>query len=502
MDYKEGLLKNKESELYKELETKVIAQANKVHNNKYDYSLVDYVNSKTKVRIICPIHGEFEQRFGDHLRGQGCSKCGDLRSSNSRKLGLDEFINRSNIKHNNKYVYSLVEYINSKTKVTIICPIHGEFEQRPESHLKNGGCKLCGIIANAKSRTKSVDEFIIDAKKIHDNKYNYENVNYINATIKVIINCPIHGDFEQIPDNHLTKKYGCSKCSNLGTSIPESKLKDFVSSLGVEVVENDRTILNGKELDIYIPSKNIAIEYDGLYWHDENHVNNNYHLNKTIECEYNAIKLIHVFEDEWMYKQNIVKSRLKNILGLTPNRIYARKTEIREVSSKDSKEFLDDNHIQGNVNSKIKLGLYHNDELVSLMTFGGLRKSLGYISKEGSYELVRFCNKIDTTVIGGADKLLKYFIINYKPKEIISYADRRWSQGGLYEKLGFEFVHDSEANYFYVNKQFRENRFKYRKDVLVKEGYDSTKTEHQIMLDRGIYRIYDCGSKKYILKIK
>ena len=238
-----------------------------------------------------------------------------------------------------------------------------------------------------------------------------------------------------------------------------------------------------------------------MYWHSEEYLNNNYHLNKTQECEKQSIKLIHIFEDEWLYKQEIVKSRLQNILGLTPNKIYGRKTEIREVSSKITKEFLIDNHIQGNVNSKINLGLYYNDELVSLMTFGNLRKSMGSTQKDDSYELLRFCNKLNTTVIGGADKLLKNFIRLYTPKEIISYADRRWSQGNLYEKLNFTHIHDSKPNYWYILGTNREYRFKYRKDVLVKEGYDPSKTEHQIMINRGIYRIYDCGNKKFTLTI-
>jgi hypothetical protein len=187
-----------------------------------------------------------------------------------------------------------------------------------------------------------------------------------------------------------------------------------------------------------------------------------------------------------------------NILGLTPIKIYGRKCVIKEVSPKDSKLFLDTNHIQGNVNSSIKLGLYYNDELVSIMTFGKGRIIMGGDSNQ--YELLRFCNKLDTTVIGGADKLLKNFIKIYKPIEIISYADRRWSQGGLYDKLGFEFVHDSKPNYFYIISKKREYRFKYRKDVLVKEGFDSSKSERQIMKERCIYRIYDCGNKKYIIK--
>jgi hypothetical protein len=135
------------------------------------------------------------------------------------------------------------------------------------------------------------------------------------------------------------------------------------------------------------------------------------------------------------------------------------------------------------------------------MTLGLLRKSMGATNVDGSYELLRFCNKLNTNVIGGADKLLKHFIKTYKPIEIISYADKRWSKGDLYEKLGFKFIHDSKPNYWYLIGNNREYRFKYRKDILVKEGYDPSKTEHQIMLGRGIYRIYDCGNKKYTLSI-
>ena len=194
-----------------------------------------------------------------------------------------------------------------------------------------------------------------------------------------------------------------------------------------------------------------------------------------------------------------MKSRIKNLLGLTDNRIYGRKCIIKEITAKEAKIFLDLNHIQGNVNARIKVGLFYDNELVSLMTFGGLRKSMGGVSDVGSYELLRFCNKLDSTIIGGADKLLKYFIKTYDPKKLISYADRRWSTGNLYEKLGFTFIHDSKPSYYYIVNNRREYRFKYRKDILISEGYDGSKTEREIMIERGLYRIYDCGAKRYEL---
>jgi len=181
-------------------------------------------------------------------------------------------------------------------------------------------------------------------------------------------------------------------------------------------------------------------------------------------------------------------------LGLSKNRIYGRNTIVKLIDSKTSKIFLDNNHIQGNVNSKIKLGLYYDDELISLMTFGK-RKIFG----NSEWELIRFCNKLDTTVIGGASKLFKYFVKTYKPKSIISYADRRWSSGNLYKNLGFEFKHASLPNYTLFNDvlKIRENRFKYQKHKLVKMGYDSNLTENEITQKLGLYRIYDSGNLKY-----
>jgi hypothetical protein len=160
-----------------------------IHKNKYDYSLVNYKNSRTKVKIICPIHGEFEQLPNNHLTGQICNEC----FKKSKLLTNEIFIKRSNIIHNNKYDYSLVEYKNNKTKVKIICPIHGEFEQQPSKHLGGGGCRKCSILY----KTLSLSEFIKKSKEMHGDKYDYSLVEYKNSQIKVKIICPIHGIFNQ-----------------------------------------------------------------------------------------------------------------------------------------------------------------------------------------------------------------------------------------------------------------------------------------------------------------
>jgi G:T-mismatch repair DNA endonuclease (very short patch repair protein) len=290
----------------------------------------------------------------------------------------------------------------------------------------------------------------------------------------------------------------CNPLYNKDISYLEGDLKNFMTSLGVKFKPNDRTILDGKELDIYIPDHKLAIELDGLYWHSELFTNKNYHLEKTKKCESKGIQLIHIFEDEWVYKQDIVKSRLKNLLGLTENRIYARKCNIRELNVQLAKDFCNRNHLQGYSKAKYKLGLFDNNELVSVMLFNKTRIAMG--GDGSSIELIRFCNKLNTNVIGGASKLLKYFIKQYKPKELISYADRRWSNGSLYDSIGFDKVQESSPSYWYIINNLRHHRFNYRKSKLVKEGYPKELTEHEIMLSRNIYRIFDCGTIKFKFK--
>ena len=532
-----------------------IEKAKKIHGDEYDYSNVNYVNNSTKIKIICDKHGEFLKRPTHHInRAQGCPKCSNKRFGLSQRKTTDEFIKEAQLIHGDKYDYSKVNYESNKSKIKVICSKHGEFEQIPDNHLKGKGCKYCG--GTTKLDTKL---FVIKAKKVHGGKYNYTNVIYENAKTPISIICPKHGEFNILPNNHLCKEqgclrclgrifdtnsfinkakkihggkydyskvtfinmntpidvicnvhglvsqtpiyhlnnFGCKKCSN-STSLLEIEITTFLNSLNIKYEQNNRSILNGKEIDIYIPSKKIGIEINGLYWHSELYKDKKYHLNKTNLANDNGVQLIHLFEDEWLHKKEIVKSRLKNILGVTKNVYYGRKCKIREVNKNDASSFLNDNHIQGNCVDKYRYGLYYNDELVSLMTFGKRK-----ILNNDIVELIRFCNKIDVSVVGGASKLLKHFKKLNDYSEIISYADRRWSNGNLYEKLGFNLISITPPNYYYYNEnlKIRETRFKYQKHKLVKLGYDKKLTESEITNKIGLYKIYDSGNLKYLLKL-
>ena len=459
------------------------------HGDKYDYSLVEYVNATTPIKIKCLQHGTFEQTYNTHLKGHGCPSC-----SNNRQHSIESFILASVGVHGDKYDYSKSEYSNNRGKITIICPTHGEFKQMADHHLRGSGCPKCktDILINVNTTTQ--EDYLLRCTTIHNSKYDYSNTVYVGIKDKVMVICPEHGEFEQMADVHL-RGCGCQKCGAKYDK-SEGQVKDFIRELDIPFLENVRDIISPLELDIYIPSHNIAIEFDGLYWHSELRKPSNYHLKKTEECEKLGIKLIHIFEDEWTLNEDIVKSRLSNILGINKCGVFGRKCEVIELDKATAKVFLNDNHLQGSVGSSIDIALTHNNEVVCSMHFNRPRLGMG---KGGDYyELSRFCNKKDMTVVGGASKLLKYFIRVYEPKEIISYADRRWSQGDLYETLGFDKDGVNKPTYHYIIGNVRKHRFGFRKRILGKLGYDvENKTEHQIMLDRGIYRIYDCGTIRY-----
>ena len=491
-----------------------IEKAIKIHGTKYDYSKVNYKHSQEKVIIICPEHGEFEQLPNNHLKNRGCIKCGLKSQSKIKTSNTEEWIKKANKIHNNLYDYSKVDYKHSEKNIIIICLEHGEFEQLPSNHLSNHGCKKCALEYSTKLQVKTTKQFINECNIIHKNKYDYSKVVYKNAKEKVIIICPEHGEFEQLPLNHFNKSSMCPSCSAEKTvSKSEQEIYDFIKSLGIEnIQQSNRSILNGKELDIYLPDHNLAIEFNGLYWHDEYNKEDNYHLLKTEECLSKGITLIHIFEDEWLFKKEIVKSRISNLLNKIGDTktIYARKCFIKEIDSSTARKFLDNNHLQGFVGAKIHLGLFYKhinkdnetkEYLVSYMSFGNLRKNLGQKeTNDNHYELLRFCNFINYRVVGGASKLLKYFERIYKPEKLISYADRRWSNGNLYKQLGFIQSHISKPNYFYVEGNKRHNRFNYRKDILIsKYNCKPEMTEKDFCNNiLGFKRIYDCGNLVYI----
>lgn len=342
-------------------------------------------------------------------------------------------------------------------------------------------------------------------------QYGLENnfiLKKIDDTYTITANCNIcNKDFEILYQLlHLRLKRNetvCTKCNLIHSfsSKGEEEIYEYIKTLyNSKILCRDRKVLNGQELDIYLPELNLAIEHNGTFWHSELNKHKWFHLDISEKCKNKNIQLLHIWQDDWIYKNEIIKSIILNKLGKS-ERIYARKCKIKIVDNKTKTKFLDDNHLQGNCVSKYNIGLYYNNELVSLMTFGNTR-----FNKNKDIELLRFCNKLNTTVVGGASKIFKYFIDNYLYKldtnKIISYCNLDHGNGKLYENLGFNYINKTQPNYWWVVNGIKHNRFKYRKSELIKNGWlQDNETEVDCMHRLGYYRIFDSGSSIYEFNI-
>lgn len=299
----------------------------------------------------------------------------------------------------------------------------------------------------------------------------------------------------------ITQHIFCDRCKKMPYSKKEKMLADeIVSSLGTETeIKFNHLFIDEEsrrrfELDIFIPSLNMGIEFNGEYWHGELFKDKYYHRDKYLFFKDRNINLIQVSEYDWDNKRDIVLSIIKNRLGIIERKIFARKCLFRELNSKEYRLFLENNHINGSVNSEIRFGLEYNGEIVSVMGFGKNR-----FSKDDNLELHRFCNKLDTSVVGGFTKLLSKLS---DKREIISFCDLNYFSGCGYEKAGFELIEVTEPNYDYFDRRIKVSRYQAQKHRLGKllENYDPNKTEHKNMIDNGFFRVYNSGNLKLILE--
>lgn len=538
---------------------KFIEKAKKVHGNKYNYSKVDYIDSITKVCIICPIHGEFWQTPQGHIRGNSCPKCANKKRGDTFRNNKENFIEKANTIHCNKYSYENVEYINAETKVQItckehgtflmtpmnhllgqgcpkcsgkglntneiiemfkkvhgneydyskvvfskmhdkvciICMEHGEFWQTPSKHLLGQGCPKCGIRKRSKEKNIGQEEFIRRCKKIYGDKYTYTETKYDKMQDKVKIICPKHGEFWQKPYDHL-HGHGCPKCGFI-ESKGENELYEYICSLvGKENVErSNRTILNGLEIDIYLPNLRIGIEYNGLKWHSEKFRDRNYHLMKTEQANEKGIKLIQIFEDEYLLHKEIVLSKIRRLIYVDSNipTIMARKCSIDFVSKDSAKKFLNKNHIQGYKGCSIAIGCFYENKIIGIMTFEQYKDE---------WILNRFATDNNFKCVGVGGKLFSFFVKKYNPTIVKSFADLRWTinrYDNLYTKLGFELDGIIKPNYRYVSVSHpteRIHKFNFRKKLLLKRyNINNKKTESELTNELGYYKIWDCGLLRY-----
>ncbi len=389
--------------------------------------------------------------------------------------------------------YSLVKLYNNNS---FICVCSNGHKIKSSVSKWNNGNKFC-YKCHIQDRFNKLKDSLEAEGYTLINKFDFDDFKKINKCEKRFhFICPKGHKHSMLFSNWFIG-HRCRVCSiSNSISKAEDEIYDFISNdLGItEVERGTRSVIYPYELDIVIPSLKIAIEYNGLYWHSETKLKDKkYHLKKLEMCQEKGYRLIQIFDDEWLNKSDIVKARLKHILCKTKP-VYARKCTVKEIDTKLAHNFVDNNHIQGYTGSSIKLGAFYNDELIAVMTFAKLSVSKGSKNKDNQWELSRFCCSVP--VVGIASKMLEYFKRNYKWEKIISYSDRRWNTGNLYNSIGFKFVSYTKPNYWYfkIGESKRYHRFNFRKNKLFGEG-----TEWEIMKKNGYDRIWDCGNAKYEL---
>lgn len=506
---------------------------------------LDIVKKKSKKTLI--------NKFGvDHI-----SKCADIRNKKSDKMKLlsdeisdkmknywnDANKNDINIKRKNTIIteygvdnVSKISFVKEKKSETFKYK-YGGFTYQSDLLMKKVistniikyGCSYSlssDFIKNKIKRTNlerygyecaSMNEDIkIKATETIRNKYGYDNI-MLSEKFRLKFNITNESNYIkylghryfEFKCDHCNKNYiinydnyykriiykvkTCTICNPISDqkSLKKKDLLTFISSIyNGKIINGYR---DGIEIDIYLPDLKLGFEFNGLYFHSEKFKEKNYHLNKTNYFIDKGIRIIHIWEDDWLFNQEILKSQIRNWINIPCNKIFARNCEIKEIYDVNTyRDFLNKNHIQGYIRSSIKIGLFYNNELVSLMTFDNLegRKKM----ESGGMNLSRFCSKLNTNVIGGASKLLKYFINEYKPTRIISFADKDWSLGHIYYMLGFNLSNILKPDYKYIINNKRINKQKFTKSKL-----KINKTEYEYMKEIGIHRIYNTGQLKFEL---
>lgn len=433
--------------------------------------------------------------------------CGNNTKFNTITTGFKQFCSVScSLKYNNKKNNSIKNKISAEEKYNLELPRikicskqycddlnlktivelaqeHNISLTYFKKYLKENNLIKKGDIHKKRQNKKMIDNY----PELFDNEFfNKEQQNNKNSKI-------VSKELGLSPNTICVyaRKQGKAFTNKFSISLPEYELCEFFSNN--EIIKNSKKIISPYEIDIFLPEYQLGIEYNGAYWHSEQQgKDKNYHINKQELAEKNNIKLIQIFDFEWLNRNDQIKGYLNSLTNKNMYSIFARKTTVKLIDKKTSSEFLELNHIHGNVNSKYNYGLYFNDELVSVLTLGKSR-----FSKKYDYEVLRYCNKIGVRVVGGLSKLISYIKSNLEFDTIVSYSHRRLFDGNSFLKAGFNLSHKTKPGYFWANKYSSHILPRYKTQ---KHKLNTELTEYEYMTSLGYVKIWDCGQLVFILE--
>lgn len=505
----------------------VLARFRAAHGDRYDYSRVVYAGAHVPVDIVCPVHGVFQQSPVAHRNGHGCNECANVvRAEKRRAGGVDTFLDRFSERFGDRFRVETPPRVMTDD-VTVWCVQHGRrFTTRATKALSMVGCPDCisrsrvAALTAAGAHRKSADtrmalkwsRFEALARQVHGDKYDYSECEYAGSQGHLTITCRTCATkFDQTYDHHITRRQGCPKCSH-HLSRAEDDIFRLVSAFAPDTKQRVRGAFgDARELDVYVPSKQLGIEYCGMYWHshgsaDKEKTDKFGHQKKHAACEAAGISLLTVFETDWVQHKLAVTRAIRARLGKLRGRLMARNLALRAVDHGEATKFFDKYHVQGGAGAGETLGLFHKDKLVACMrfTFGG--NDRGRATK--AWTLSRYATRV--SVVGGASRLFRAFVAQFQPDTVKSFSDSRLFGGKMYEHLGFELESESAPDYMVWHPRlgvlpktkFQRSEIAARQAELgVTVDFDASndpRSETDMTYLLKCRRIYDCGKKKWV----
>ena len=451
-----------------------------------------------EVKVTCETHGEFirspEVLFRPEHGLTPCPQCNQIVKRPRPPYGQElqkrtarKYLDKVKEKFEGRIDTTQIEYIDAVTPVKVVCTLHGpvgrkfphallEYEETP--------CKIC----NKPDLKRTTEDYLSTLE--HPEEFLSEK--YLGYTVKHSYRCATHGEYRITPAAYHAGRR-CQKCSLAKVSKLEKEVLEFCCTLGVPVAENV-TFPNRKDADILFPLHNLAIEFHGLYFHSEKFRGRKDAQERADYFLSIEVKLLQVFEDEWVSSRGKVEDRIRSALGLLP-KVSARECEVKSIPLKEAFTFLQEVHMQGGLKtSSYAYALFYKGDMVSVATFGSPRAAADIAL--GFLEIHRFASTIQ--VVGGFSKMLTLFEKEVKPYRLLSYADRRWGEGDVYGLCGFQKVGVTTPGYFWSKGQKRESRWKFQKSLLTSwDNYSPEKTEDQILTEKSYVKVYDAGHSRW-----
>jgi len=492
-----------------------VARAVLAHGNTYVYSH-PYQGSGVPVAITCRQHGDFLQTPNAHIsQRQGCPVCAVSSLAAQRRLSTKVVIDRFVKVHGNKYDYSCFEYSGAHFAATIVCLTHGAFRQSPHSHQKGRGCPQCATAKqqewNSSRSEKIRREFAALAAAKHGDLFDYSGVVYTHNQDRISVRCKKHDVvLQQTARDHLDGYNPCPQCNHMKSS-QEDAIARYLSVF-TKVERRDRTILKPRELDIHLPECGLAVEYCGMYWHSHGDAESERkdkfkHYRKCADCASQGIRLITLYESEWLERPKAIKRLLRNAAGKSRGKLMARKCELRKVETLEARAFYDKYHPQGGAGGGYHYALFWKNKMVACMRFVLGANDRGN-ARERVWTLGRYATRVN--VAGAASRLFKAFVAEHQPEAVKSFSDNRLFGGGMYEKLGFTLEADVAPDYQVWSPKTglrpkphyqRRNLQRRLQEHGMDEQYDhesDPRTEAEMTYLMGARRIYDCGKKRWV----